>query len=48
MFRPLTLLTLALGIWLGFKADRFLHEGTCLSAGGRVDPRGLCMGARQQ
>lgn len=48
MFRPLTIAVLVLGGWLGMKTERFLHEGRCLSAGGVVDARGLCIGASRE
>jgi hypothetical protein len=48
MLRPLTIAVLILGGWFGMKAERFLQDGRCLTAGGVVDARGLCMGARRE
>ncbi len=40
--RIIAILMLGAGIWLGFKAERFLYMDRCLDAGGQIDPRGFC------
>jgi hypothetical protein len=35
---------LALGIWLGMKAEQYLQVQRCLDAGGMADVRGFCVG----
>jgi hypothetical protein len=40
--RIIWIVMLSIGIWLGFKADRFLYMDRCLDAGGQLDPRGFC------
>jgi hypothetical protein len=35
---------LALGIWLGMKAEQYLQVQRCLDSGGLADMRGFCVG----
>ncbi|MBB4023509.1 hypothetical protein GGR17_003338 [Confluentimicrobium naphthalenivorans] len=46
MLRLFMICGLAAGVWLGMKAERFLQQDRCLGAGGVVDTRGFCSGAR--
>ncbi len=46
MFKLFFVVSLAAGIWLGIKADRFLLGERCLDAGGTVAPNGICIGVR--
>jgi hypothetical protein len=48
MFRLMAIIFLAVGIWLGIKAERFLMEDRCLDASGTVDARGVCIGAQSK
>jgi hypothetical protein len=46
MLKLFAIAFLAGGVWLGVKAERFLMEDRCLDAGGTIDDRGICYGAR--
>jgi hypothetical protein len=35
---------LALGIWLGMKAEQYLQVERCLDSGDMADMRGFCVG----
>lgn len=32
------------GLWFGIEAHRVVMDDRCLDAGGRIGPRGLCLG----
>lgn len=42
MLRLFAIIFLAAGVWLGMKAERFLHDDRCRDAGGQVDVAGIC------
>ena len=44
--RPFLIAALVFGGWLGMKAERFLAEDRCRDAGGAVNERQVCIGAR--
>lgn len=46
--RLITLVLMGLAFYWGLQAERYLQKDRCLDAGGVVDARGLCDGARSQ
>lgn len=46
LLRPVSIAVLILGGWLGMKAERFLAADRCRDAGGAVNERNVCIGAR--
>jgi len=47
MLRLFAILFLFGGVWLGMTLERTILSDRCLDAGGEVDARGLCIGAKR-